>query len=247
MNRFLAVGGLHDGRLLSTSDGRKWRELPSVSFPLETVAFGRNRFVAVGGTRPASSVDGEKFTAGTGPSLAQASCMEIAGGDTEAGYCFVAVGTHREDDTFEGWRGATTDGVTWNMAFQSHAPLNYSVAYGVGHFVIVSADGSLETAHDGVTWVRQKVPERSFYWVLWNGERFFAKGARKSWTSQDAITWAPYPEDLPLGRPTLSRAGLWIDLAADGRILFSSDLKGWRGSNLPEGPRFHAAAEAPGP
>ncbi|RYD68883.1 MAG: hypothetical protein EOP84_29530, partial [Verrucomicrobiaceae bacterium] len=47
LDRFIAVGGgAKIGHLLSTRDGKEWKELPKVKGRVATIAFGNGRFVA---------------------------------------------------------------------------------------------------------------------------------------------------------------------------------------------------------
>jgi hypothetical protein len=235
--RFVAVGT----GVATTTDGLAWREFARPAVPLETLAFGHERFVAVAGTRLFYSESGESFSSGIDTeSLPDARCFGLACGDTEAGYCFVAVGDSEVGGADRGWRGASSNGESWNAGFTRDTPLARSVAYGGGQFVVAGPNGLIESSHDGHTWVRRTPePTEDFLWVIWTGERFVARGHR-AWTSPDGFTWSPAALELPVTLGCWS-AGLF-EFIPNGRIFFSADLVTWERSDLPVGPRFFAVA-----
>lgn len=60
LRRFIAVGGgAAKGRIVSTRDGKTWRELPAPRGCVETIVFGGGRFIAGHGGELLWSEDGE--------------------------------------------------------------------------------------------------------------------------------------------------------------------------------------------
>jgi hypothetical protein len=248
--RFIAVGGgSTKGHILSTRDGREWREVQAVKGRVATIAFGRGRFVAGQATELMFSTDGETFSDGAKFQWkGSVHARRSACGDTEAGFRFIIIG---EVDLWAEqkrvhWRGATGDGTRWaHTALDT--PAARDVAYGAGHFVVVGPDGLVESSHDGQTWRRHTTAAgENFSRVVWTGTRFLISGGRASWTSPDGSTWTQESARLP-GSVFWAREGfLGLGFSWGGHAHISRNLIEWEKIAIPPGPSLQAVAFGPG-
>ena len=246
LGRFIAVGGGSKvGRMLSTSDGQRWTELPQVRGRVATIAFGNGRFVAGHDAELLHSTDGVSFQAGQKLDWkASVHARKSAFGDGEGGAMFVIIG----DADFDGeaqrvhYRTTTSDGLRYASAVRDTAPAR-DIAYGSGHFVVVGPNGLLESSHDGQTWTKRETdPTEDFGSIVWTGTRFLAKG-RRVWSSEDALHWAPQSLKVA-GDLAWARDGVGgIAFSWGGNVFHASpDLQTWTKAALPDGPSFNAVA-----
>jgi len=251
LGRFVAVGGdARAGRMLSTTDGASWRPLPSVAGRVAAIAFGHGRFVAAHDAELLWSTDGESFTVGERLDWrGSVHARRMACGDTEAGYRFVVIG---EIDLWSeqrrvSWRGATSDGALWDHRALETAPAS-DVAYGTGIFVVVGPAGSVETSHDGQTWLRREFPpSEGLIRVVWTGRRFLASNERACWSSPDGVEWKREPVTLPCPIAWAREEPLFLALGFSwgGNLWTASSLTAWRRPPLGAGPSLQAVAFGP--
>jgi hypothetical protein len=250
--RFIAVGGGPKvGRILTTEDGKAWRELPKRQERVESIAFGQGSFVALQGAQVFHSNDGEQFIAGAKlewPGIVHA--RKAVFGEGEGGGMFVIIGEIELPDEHErvSWRAATPDGESFSKT-ENHAPEARDLAFGAGHFVIVGPAGLIETSHDGLTWQRcESDPTEDFQSVTWTGKRFIARG-NATWTSSDGLTWSRETWRIPChilwsdelkAAPSIRALGLtW-----EGNLQASKDFTEWIKPAIPPGPPLTAIASS---
>jgi hypothetical protein len=245
LDRFVAVGGgAKIGHILTTRDGKEWKELPQVKGRVATVAFGNGRFVAGHDAELLWSTNGEQFHPGEKLGLkGSVHARKSTFGDGEGGAMFVIIGDvdlHAERKRV-GWRATTMDGEMWSSQAVD-TPEARDIAYGSGHFVIVGPKGLIESSHDGQNWTRRETPlDEDFHNVVWTGQRFLAKG-KKLWTSPDGIHWSPEEKSIPCG-PEWARENVGgIGFSWGGSVFFSADLKDWKKVPVAPGPSFTAVA-----
>jgi len=247
LGRFLAVGGgAQTGRILSTTDGASWRELPSVAGRVAAIAFGHGRFVAAHEAELLWSADGERFTAGERLDWrGSVHARRMACGDTEAGFRFVVIGDIDlwSEERRVSWRGATGDGTRWDHRALETTPAS-DVVYGAGIFVAVGPAGLVETSHDGQTWQRREVPApEGMRRVVWTGSRFLGTSERACWSSPDGIEWKREAVTLPCPiawareEPFLAVGFSW-----GGNVWTANSLTAWRRAGLGKGPSLEAVA-----
>ncbi|MGB8166206.1 MAG: hypothetical protein WCF18_01865, partial [Chthoniobacteraceae bacterium] len=229
--KFVAVGGgAKIGHLLTTRDGREWRELPQVKGRVATIGFGNGRFIAGHDGELLFSRDGEAFT--TGERLAWKGSIHArrsACGDTEAGFRTVILGD--VDLVVEkkrvSWRGVTGDGTRWEHTALD-TPGARDVAYGSGHFVVVGPGGLIESSHDGENWQRIEVGSaQDFSRIVWTGQRFVISGGKLAWSSPDGLTWEPETFRIPCSLAWAREGWLSLGLSWGGNLHTSADLKTW--------------------
>ncbi len=245
LHRFIAVGGgARFGHILSSRDGKDWKELPLLKGRVATIAFGRDRFVAGHDGELLWSTDGETFHPGKKLEIkGSIHARRSACGDTEAGFMTVIIGDADlwEEKSRVAWRASTTDGETW--ASQSvDTPAARDIAYGAGHFVVVGPAGLIEQSHDGQNWTRcETAADEDFRAVVWTGSQFLAQG-KTLWTSPDGLVWKAQPKPLPC-QPAWAQDGVGgIGLSWGGNLFFSSDFIDWKKVEILPGPSFTAAA-----
>ncbi len=244
--KFVAVGGgAKIGHLLTTRDGREWKELPQVKGRVATIAFGNGRFIAGHDAELLYSTDGDAFTAGARldwPGSVHA--RRSACGDTEAGFRTVIVG---DIDLFGekrrvSWRGVTGDGTRWeNRALDT--PAARDVAYGSGHFVVVGPEGLIESSHDGETWQRHEigVPE-DFSRIFWTGQRFLISGGKTAWSSPDGLAWKTEDFRIPCALAWAREGWLALGFSWGGNVHLSTDFTTWKKPPVSAGPSLEAIA-----
>jgi hypothetical protein len=136
-NIFVAVGD--SGRIVTSTDGENWdyNIRSGTTFGLFGIAYGNDRFVAVGGGGILTSLDGQQWTT-TFESSIRLSNVAYGKG------MFVAVGY--------GLIFTSTDGYTWTMRNSPATELFTGIAYSGNHFVISGDEGSILTSPDGINW-----------------------------------------------------------------------------------------------
>ncbi len=243
--RFVAVGGgAKLGRIVTTTDGREWTELPPLKGRVATIVFARDRFIAAHDGELLSSRDGLTFTPGEkldwrGSIHARRSVC----GDTEAGFRTVVIG---DLDLFGekrrvSWRGATSDGTRWEARALDTPPAT-DVAYGSGHFVVVGPSGLIESSHDGETWTRHETTgHEAFSRIVWTGERFLVSGAKLAWSSPDGLTWKAESTGIPCSLAWAREGELALGFSWGGNLHTSIDFRTWKKQPLTAGPSLQAA------
>lgn len=249
--RFVAVGGgAKIGHILTTQDGREWRELPPLKGRVATIAFGNGRFIAGHDAELLHSRDGETFT--PGERLAWKGSVHArrsACGDTEAGFRTVIIGDIDlwAEKQRVAWRGVTGDGTRWEHSAHG-TPAALDVAYGSGHFVVVGPGGLIESSHDGENWRRHEIGSaEDFSRVVWTGQRFLTSGGKVAWSSPDALTWKPETFRIPCSLAWAREGWLGLGISWGGNLHTSTDLKTWKKQPIPDGPSLQAVAFGPAP
>ncbi len=165
-------------KILKSTDGESWVEVPAVQGNWVGVAYGNGTFVAVAPSKVMYSTD----NADTWTELLSAQEPDIAGswesiafGGTTGNKKFVVVG--RGSSGGDNRVSASSDGINWVVRRQEPAtpapgsidPAWYSVTYGGGYFVAVANVGNCNSnfyacaegvmrSSDGVTWNRVTLP-----------------------------------------------------------------------------------------
>ena len=246
LGRFVAVGGgAAKGRIVTTRDGKDWKELPILRGRVATIVFGRGRFIAGHDAELLWSADGEKFEAGEKLDWKGSThARRAAWGDGEAGPRCVIIG---DIDLWEAkqrvsWRASTEDGTRYTSRALDTPPAR-DVAYGSGHWVVVGPDGLIESSHDGQTWQRRATePGQDFSRVVWTGARFLVSGGKVAWSSADGLAWAKEPRGIPCSLAWAREGVFALGFSWGGNIHATSGFADWKKLPLPPGPSFEAVA-----
>ena len=246
LGRFVAVGGgVAKGRIVTTRDGKDWKELPVLRGRVATIVFGRGRFIAGHDAELLWSVDGEKFEAGEKLDWKGSThARRAAWGDGEAGPRCVFIGDIDLWDTTQrvSWRASTEDGTRYTSRALDTPPAR-DVAYGSGHWVVVGPDGLLESSHDGQTWQRRETePGQDFSRVVWTGARFLISGGKVAWSSADGLAWAKEPRGIQCSLAWAREGVLALGFSWGGNIHATAGFADWKKLPLPPGPSFEAVA-----
>jgi len=172
-------------------------ESPFGTSQIRAVAYGNNRFVAVGyNGKMATSTDGTTWTAVTDNTFGTSTIWDIAFGNGK----FVAGGGSN--------LATSTDGATWTASTDStFSSSNITViAYGDGKFIGGGQTGKIVTSVDGVAWttVSNSPFSTSYICAIANGNgRFVAVATANNShglvsTSTDGVTWTA-ASDSPFG------------------------------------------------
>ena len=178
MNIFVAVGD--NGRIFSSSDGKKWTSLQSATtMTLNAISFINNQFVAAGlGGIIITSPDAKVWTIRN--LLVPMRLKSVSYGNS----LYVAVG---ENDSIL----VSSDAEVWSIKrLQRNVRLN-SIAFGDSLFVAVGFDGAIISSYDGITWTRQNSGTTAFLSsISYSNGRFHTVGSNGVYvTSADAEIW----------------------------------------------------------
>jgi len=199
--KFVAVGDV--GEIVTSTNGTVWqsqtrRQLPKSG--LTSVAFGNERFVAVGGGG-AVSLDGKAWT----PTLPGLALRRVI----FDGSRFIAVG-------YWGIVAWSADGVSWDSAVIDQDWDFADLAFGAGVYVAASLARQDGTGQGGILkastnlsdWITAyQSPTHRFAGVTFGGDRFVANTLAERWvyTSTNGIDWTPGGIQRPgLARPVFS-------------------------------------------
>lgn len=153
------------GTILTSDDGSTWtarRQLGSYAY--YGVAFGVDRFVAVGTTREGSHLGQLISTSRDGVTWESAAWRERPG-LTEVAYgagAFVAVGN-------QGAIVRSTDGTSWQTMASTTGEHLLGVTFGGGRFVVLGKNGLTLTSSDGVHWAADRSADVGAYYRVAHG------------------------------------------------------------------------------
>jgi guanyl-specific ribonuclease Sa len=191
-NRFVAVG--YSGKMAYSADGVSWTAVAdsgiwnytnsigeTIMAIINAIAFGNNRFVAVGAFgKIAYSADGVRWTAVADSGIWQ---YITSRGDTiTAGVTSIAFGNNRWVAVGSyGKMAYSVDSASWTAAANRRFDTEpiHAIAYGNGRFVAGSDRGEMAYSADGASWTRIDVisifsPLGRIYAVAYGNGRFIA-------------------------------------------------------------------------
>ena len=206
-DKFVAVGsGGGDGKIAYSSDGVTWTAVSNSPFGMDTVTWGNNMFVAIGGSNIAYSSDGVTWTAVDVSKIFSGNSGRIDaiayGGGT-----FVAIGSSGNSSNMSGKIATSKDGISWTAVTTTDAlkvegspyPAHINaIAWGNGTFVAVGEQGKMAASKDGTSWTAINVSKIfddtiNLIAIAYGNNRFIASGYRsgvnKTATSTNGTTW----------------------------------------------------------
>jgi len=245
------VGG--PGTYMRTSNSNKWTkegdpqdpsdnsdgsggititDINNSAWPIFTVAFGNNQFVAEINAKMSFSFDDTTWIAGKDSVLGNNIANVIAYG----GGKFIAGGT-------DGKMAYSSDGVTWTAVTNSTFGKDYinAIAYGNGKFVAGGGGngyGRMAYSSDGITWTAATgdIDLGNVLAIAYGDGKFVAGGiAGKIATSTDGITWTASPTtnafDYTSGASTFKASinaiaygnGQFVAGGEKGKMAYSTD------------------------
>jgi hypothetical protein len=229
---FVAVGGgVTDksgpgGRILTSPDGKDWKDQPGWNFRVHPVLFGNGRFAAGGPDyRLLWSENGADWTAGG--KIEEPAATHFRMGAFGNGV-FVLAGNGRRAEQEIHWVVVSKDGTAVDAERSDLPPINW-MAFGGGRFVVVGRDGLRLSSADGLKWEHEaREAGLSFESVVWTGKEFFAAGGGKGFSSADGKSWTPWPKPVPCSVLLADAAqGVWIGSSWPGHMWSSTDGLEW--------------------
>lgn len=219
--KIVAVGGSKTSRILvSENHGSDWRDVSVEENFLGDVAYGNDRFVAVGYRGAIHSADGVTWSKPVAVGGVSWRRIEFAAGK------FVAIGTPGRAGAAPGWRATSVDGAAWDVQSIADDGVPNALAYGGGRFVVVGDDGLCETSEDGETWRRSPLAGAgSLTDLVWTGGEFLATDGRAAFRSADGAEWTKSDARLP--SRTCFGGGRFVGCSA-GRFSRSIDATSWK-------------------
>lgn len=208
--------------------------LSSPQLPFRGLAYGEDRYVAVGGngviltTPDPDQVPWTLRESGTTSNLAGAVHDDV-------NKIFVAVGSG-------GTILTSTNGIIWaQQTSGTTAGLN-AVTRGNGQFVAVGDSGVILTSPDGAVWRRQNpafqnAPPSALAGVTYGNGLYVAVGSAAILTSSNSVTWvaqtlptSPIPPQL---KGIVYANGLYVTVGADGMVFTSTNAVNWTRQDIP--------------
>ncbi|GBU27200.1 hypothetical protein R84B8_00726 [Treponema sp. R8-4-B8] len=180
------VAGGDNGKMATSPDGKTWTAVADSKFgdvDIDAIAYGNNKFVAVGYDKTATSTDGKIWTAVpksvfSGKFYKEIKAIAFGNGTFVAGgyNCYMAT---------------STDGVVWTDVSDRKLGGSfdhiYSIAYGNGKWVAVGSVG-IAYSTNGNNWeIVTPKPDLSVYGVAYGNNKFVAVGQYGTAYSTDGI------------------------------------------------------------
>jgi hypothetical protein len=218
--------GQVQGRIMTSSDGRTWLDrTPGAIPPLLAVAFGGERFVAVGLTNVWTSPDALAWVCP--PSRTAINLQAITYGNG----LFVGTGLRGTIQT-------SPDGDLWTTRLPSTPTTRAlrGVAFGNNRFVTVGNLGTIIMSEDGITWTNIVSQTTDiFYAVAYGNGSFVAVGFASDttgfsaiWTSPDGVNWTQRtPPSVQALRAITYGNGAFVAVGDQGTVLQSGLAVDW--------------------
>lgn len=247
---FVVVGGgVTDkngpgGRILTSADGKEWKEHTGLKFRVHPVLFGQGRFVAGGPDyRLLHSTDGAKWE--TGGKIAEPAATHFRMGAFGNG-SFVFAGNGRKSEQEIHWVVTSKDGTAIENERTDLPPVR-AMTYGNGRFVVVGPDGLRMSSADGSKWEHEvKEAKVTLDSVVWTGKEFLASGSGKGYASADGKTWTPWPKPVPCSvLYANAERQVWIGTSWPGQMWSSTDGVEWKRTKEMTPNGINAAAFGP--
>jgi hypothetical protein len=183
------------GRILTSVDGKEWKEQAGHKFRVHPVLFGKGRFVAGGPDyRLLRSTDGASWEAGG--KITDTAATHFRMGAFGNGW-FVFAGNGRRTDKEIHLVVASKDGTAIDAERTDLPPLR-AMTFGNGRFVAVGPEGLRMSSADGTKWEHEVREEKvTLDSVIWTGKEFLASGGGKGYASAEGETWKPWPKPVP--------------------------------------------------
>jgi hypothetical protein len=242
--KFVAVGGggwtkdTQAGHILTSTDGREWKEVHKEPFRVNPVVFGDGLFIAGGPERTLLlSRDGDLWEKG-----AQAAADGFPGwalwfrhGAFGNGV-FVFMGECGAKKEYY-WCMSSRSGRT--VAFRRDLPQLTGLAFGAGNFIAVGK-GVMVRSKDGLEWTKVDAmpaapdPSKSpSPWIAWTGQGFICGEGKTTLTSADGNQWKTANYSIPCRISYAdAKAGCYLGSSWGGNLWSSHDGRTWEKTAL---------------
>ena len=180
---YVAVG--YDGLIVSSSNGENWTKLDRVGYTMWDVAYGNDKFVAVGGESGTeficTSTDGVSWTEHTNYSGERLDTIAYNGSQ------FIAAPNLGSN----AYVLTSSDGTNWTRQDLGVNVRFSAIASNSDKWIAVGGYGEIASSIDGTNWIRRNFGTRQILLdVTHNGNMFVSVGdAGIIQTSPDGITW----------------------------------------------------------
>lgn len=229
-NKFVAVGGgtpkrekTIGGHILTSKDGKEWKEVYTAKFRVHPVLHGGGRFVAGGPSRNfLYSADGETWKEGA--KLTESKASHFRHGAFGNGV-FVFIGNAGGNSPTT-WVAVTKDGEKLEH-IAIDLPVVRDLTFADGKFVAVGPDGLRMSSTDGKKWEQTKQDGADLNSVVWTGEQFLASGGKSPFASKDGVAWKAWPKAVPCHVMCVAN-GVFVGTSWPGQMWRSADGVEWK-------------------
>ncbi len=216
-NIYVAIG--YEGQAFSSVDAIDWTPRWSgVTVPLQSVAYGKGIFAAVGGNGTGRAIltsnDGITWTVQRLSD--EATLSKVIFNDNQ----FIAVGN-------SGTVVASSDGRTWRQTATLGKERVSSIAIGNGR--LVAASSKIYTSTNSSTWITNAPALQStFPIVVFGGGRFLVLDGSRVWISTDGLAWTveAAPTLFGIGAAAYGN-GQFVAVGNEGFVATSGDGLTW--------------------
>lgn len=241
-----------------SEDGVNWQQIELPTDILGSIAYGNNRFVAVGNEM--IDIDGEVSRKGISYYSEDGVNWILGTSYSEQFGNIYYINEKFMVQTYSNniWL-SSSDGITWEIINLPTSDYIYmgSIAYGNGRYIMLAYDedvggdvGSVPTdvviySDDGITWVVEAMPSYQFWGdICYGNNKFVAIAAHGGWG--DSTSVFAYSEDgINWTESTLPVEGYWADLiyatekfilisSRGDVVLYSEDGINWAQGTLPK-------------
>lgn len=224
--KFVAVGGgARVGRIMTTRDGKEWKEVKTYRFRVNPVLFGNGMFMAGTSKQLEVSGDGENWsTAGKIDTKGGLYFRKGAFGNNTFVFCG---DISNKPGPRDGWRCATADGKTIEGLATDLPSNQLHIAFGNGRFVMAGKGGFRQSSKDGRTWEDASDKEEDFRSVFFTGTQFVLNGKKVCYTSDDGVKWSSAGKAFN-AEPLAAGNGIFIGCSWKTNLYVSSDAINWK-------------------
>jgi len=230
--QFVVVGGggggnSGNGHILTSQDGRTWKEVYSAKNRINPIVYGGERFVVgAPGRKLLWSSDAVSWT--EGPQIPDKLCTHFRVG-AYGNDRFVFVGNHGGGEGPH-WAAVSPDG-TAISGVRTDLPGHGWLAFGSGRFLMLTShsNADLIASTDGLDWKRVEVAtDAKLSWLVWSGKEFLVGAGKVIYRSADGQNWTKTEMTAPRGGVRWSDGKRFISSSWPGKMAFSADGNAWQ-------------------
>lgn len=217
------------GHILTSTDGREWKEVYTAKNRINPVVFGNGRFVVGAPSRRLLwSTDAETWH--EGPQIDDKKCTHFRGG-AFGNDRFVLVGNGGGEGGSH-WVAVSRDGERLE-GVRTDLPGHGTIVFGADRFLMLTShsEAGLIASTDGLAWQPVTVAgEAKLRWLVWTGREFLVEAAKVVYRSTDGLQWTKADFTTPRGAVKWSDGTRFITSSWPGKMAFSPDGRRWEDS-----------------